>query len=86
MTTVTRIAKGRSPGRLVERLSDSVRWAAALGCFGAVYVSVDEAVRTLLGCGRYALGLARTSISMCEHAAPTVAYHMVTVAFVNIHS
>eukprot|EP00892_Ulva_mutabilis_P010435 jgi/Ulvmu1/7764/UM039_0072.1 len=42
------------PGKLSSRLFDSIRWAGALGCFGAVYVSVDEATRTLLGCNRSA--------------------------------
>lgn len=53
-TALARVAKRQAPGGLRERALDSVRWACALGCFGGVYVGVDEALRSMFGCHRCA--------------------------------
>jgi hypothetical protein len=52
VTALARVAKRQAPGGIWERSLDTVRWACALGCFGGVYVGVDEALRSLVGCNR----------------------------------
>lgn len=54
VTALARVAKRQEPGGLWERSLDTARWACAMGCFGGVYVGVDEALRSLVGCHRCA--------------------------------
>jgi hypothetical protein len=49
---LARVAKGQSTGGLHARFLDTMRWACTLGCFSAVYVGADEAIRSLVGCSR----------------------------------
>lgn len=68
-TALARIAKRQAPGGVWERSLDSLRWACALGCFGGVYVGVDEALRSVLGCHRYAC-LLRYQFAIKKHSNP----------------
>lgn len=52
VSALARVAKRQQPGSLWERSLDTLRWASALGCFGGVYVGMDEALRSTIGCHR----------------------------------
>lgn len=52
VSAAARVAKRQAPGSLLERSLDTLRWACAVGCFGGVYVGVDEALRSVVGCHR----------------------------------